>query len=105
MPSRNQIKWAPFNSVMNTKKELNNLAKNKEKLEKPVLSEDQINYFNMLIMESLNNMIKLEFSIYFNGFIYKKESIVKKIDSLNGIIYLENKSKIFINNIINIERI
>lgn len=105
MPSRNQIKWAPFNSVINTKKELNNLAKNKEKLEKPVLSEDQINYFNMLIMESLNNKIKLEFSIYFNGFINKKESIVKKIDSLNEIIYLENKSKIFINSIINIERI
>lgn len=103
MPSRNQIKWAPFNSVMNTKKELINISKNKEKISRPTLSDDQLSYFNILIYDSLNSNIKLRFSIYFNGFIYKKESTVIKIDSLNKIIYLDNNDRIFIDNIIDIE--
>lgn len=105
MPSRNQIKWAPFNSVMNGKRELIKLGEDRKKLGRPVISDDQIECFNLLIMESLNNKVMLRFNVYLNGFVYKKESTVRRIDSLNGIIYLDDNEMVNFSDIVSVERI
>ena len=69
MPNRNAIKWAPFNSVINGNYIMNIIVKEKSRIVKPDLSEEQINEFENLIKESLINKIPLEFTIYDNGYI------------------------------------
>ena len=55
MPNRNAIKWAPFNSVINGNYIMNMIVKEKSRIVKPDLSEEQINEFENLIKESLIN--------------------------------------------------
>ena len=43
MPNRNAIKWAPFNSVINGNYIMNTIVKEKSRIIKPTLSEEQIN--------------------------------------------------------------
>ena len=62
MPNRNAIKWAPFNSVINGNYIMNMIVKEKSRIVKPDLSEEQINEFENLIKESLINKIPLEFT-------------------------------------------
>ena len=54
MPNRNAIKWAPFNSVINGNYIMNMIVKEKSRIVKPDLSEEQINEFEKLIREFRN---------------------------------------------------
>ena len=64
MQNRGYIKWAPFNSVINDNVVLNELTKKRNKIEKPTLSEDQINYLNEKIFEVYTNHLKVNIFIF-----------------------------------------
>ena len=101
MQNRSYIKWAPFNSLFDDKlisKEINN---KKQLIDKPSLSEDQIEYLNEQIFEAYTNHIKI------NLFIYKNQSIINLIGFINNIntnkkCITFNKSYIFFNQILKI---
>lgn len=90
MQDRNYIKWMPFNSVINSNKVLNDLVLQKNKVSKPTLSEDQIEYLSDKIFEAYTNHIKV------NLFIYKNYNIIKLIGFVNNIN--ANKKYITFNN-------
>lgn len=87
---RGIVKWAPFNSVVNGKALINELAKKREKVNLPTLSDEQ----QKLIEEKLVNAYyqnELVTIYYFkNNYIKKVRSKIKKIDSIYHRIYLEN---------------
>ena len=101
MQDRSYIKWAPFNSVINDKALINELIKQKRKIQKPTLSQDQIDYLNDKIFEAYTNHIKI------NLFIFKNENVIKLIGFVNNINVSKkyitfNKSHIYFNQILKI---
>lgn len=90
MQDRSYIKWAPFNSVINDKILINELIKQKRKIQKPILSQDQIDYLNDKIFEAYTNHIKV------NLFIFKDENVIKLTGFVNNINV--NKKYITFNN-------
>ena len=90
MQDRGYIKWAPFNSLFNDKLLAKEVENKKEKVEKPILSEDQIEYLNEKIFEVYTNHLKI------NLFIYKNQKIIKLIGFINNIN--TNKQCITFNN-------
>lgn len=83
MQDRGYIKWAPFNSLFNDKLLMKEINNKKQIIDKPTLSDDQIEYLNDKILEVFTNHIKI------NLFIYKNQNIIK----LNGFINNINVNK------------
>ena len=103
MPNRNAIKWAPFNAVINGNYIMNTIVKEKSRIIKPILSEEQINKFENLIKESLINKIPLNFTIYDNGYTKNIKGTVTKIDSSLNKIFLNYNHYIFFCEIMDIK--
>lgn len=100
MQSRD-IKWAPFNSVINNNIMLNELTKERNKVQKPTLSEDQINFLNEKIFEAYTNHLKVNIFIYSNSNIIKLVGFVNNIN-LNKKYITFNKTHIYFNQILKI---
>lgn len=101
MQDRTQIKWEPFNSVINSNTLIKELLTKKDIQEKPILSEDQINIIENKIFESFTNHIKVNLFIYLNNKIIKLKGFVNNINSTNKYITFNN-THIYFNQIINI---
>ena len=99
MPNRNAIKWTPFNSVINGNYIMNMIVKEKSRIVKPDLSEEQIN------KESLINKSPLEFTIYDNGYTKNIKGTVTKIDSSLNKIFLNYNNHIFFCEIMNVKKL
>ena len=100
MPDRGMIKWMPFNSVINSKILVNSIVKEKSKIRKPTLSEEQIKDIENNILESKINEIPLIFIIYKGGYTYKTKAIVVNIDSVQKKIVLNNHKILYFREII-----
>lgn len=98
------FKWMPFNSVINgniIKKEINNEHK---KINKPTLSEDQIEFLNDIIFESYTNHIKINIFIFKNNNIIKLNGYINNINKNMKYITLNN-THIYFNQILKITKI
>lgn len=102
MHDRNQIKWVPFNSVINGKYIVNSIEKEKNKINKPILSEEQIYTYEEMIKESMINIIDLLFNIYSGGYIKEIKGTVLNINSTLNKILLSNNVTIFFCEIVKI---
>lgn len=91
MQDRCGVKWIPFNSCFNSNSVVKELASGKLKINKPILSEDQVNILNEKILEAYTNNIKI------NLFIFKRENILKLVGYVNS-INVQNKYFNFNNN-------
>jgi len=101
MQDRGYVKWAPFNSVINDKLIKREMLKKQEKIDKPVLSEDQIEFLNNKIFEVYTNHIKIKLTIFKDNKIINLIGYINKID-INKKYIIFNKSIIFFNQIINV---
>jgi len=102
MQDRGYIKWAPFNFLFNKNKIKNEVNINKEKIIKPTLSNDQLDFLNEKIFDAYTNHYKV------NIYIYKNESIIKLTGFINNInidrkTITFNNSYIFFNQILRID--
>ena len=101
---RGMIKWAPFASVVDPNYLVNNICEKKNKIEKPIFTEEILNEFEELIKYSLETKEIINIEYYKNGKIYKIKESVIKIDALSKNIYLTNDIKLHFNNIVNIQK-
>jgi hypothetical protein len=102
MNNRENIKWAPFNSVINGNQVLNELANNKNKITKPILSEEQIEVLEHKIIDSYTESSEITISYFKNNYINEVNGIITKLDPINKKIVINNKIILYFNNIINI---
>ena len=100
MHDRGMIKWLPFNSIINGKEVVNSIEKEKEKIIKPTLSEEQIQNIEELILESMINEVPLTFKIYKGGFIKEINGTVINIDSIKEKIFLSDHKYLYFREII-----
>ena len=98
---RGIIKWQPFDSVTPSKKMVDKLLKEKQKISKPILSEEQLSNIQEKLFESYNNEIKTTIEYYKNGYIFKEIGVIHSIDLNSGKLVLNNKY-IYFNQIIKI---
>lgn len=102
MHDRGEIKWAPFNSVINGKYLMKNIEKEKSKIPKPLLSDEQIENIENIIKEAYINKVLIEFTIYKGGFIKQIKGLINNIEPSNKKILLENHKYIYFCEIINV---
>lgn len=102
MNDRGIVKWAPFNSVINGNQLLDEINYERNRISKPILSEEQIADLeeNIITAYSERSIINLYF--YKNGCINIINGQITKLDPANKIITINNKTRIYFNNIIDI---
>ncbi len=99
---RGIIKWQPFESVISSKEILTSILQEKSKIKKPILSEEEIAYIEETIIDSYYSQEIITIFYYLNGFIKKNQGKITKIDHISKMIYLNNNSKLFFNQIVKI---
>lgn len=75
------VKWAPFVSLKEQTIYLNRLKKEKLKVERPLLSEDEINEINDKLVNYHGEVLRITY--YDQGFVKEISAIIKKIDTIN----------------------
>lgn len=90
MNDRGMIKWQPFNSVINTRKLVDNLEEKRNLVQRPILSEEQLDEINNKIFYAYYNKTKVSIKYYLGGHIYTKEGQINKIHIEQKYILLGN---------------
>lgn len=101
MSDRGMKKWAPFSSLIEQATCLEQMKYQRNKIEKPVLTEDQIEKINFVLQSyRKGEMVKIKF--YHDGYLYEINTIIKRIDLENRQLILEH-GKLEFSNIIDID--
>lgn len=103
MSDRGMKKWAPYKSLPEHDPAILTMEKNRDKIQKPLISEDVAEQINRILCNY--NHENLEVKYYENGYVKIIESKIKKIDVINRFILLENDTKIKFSNLLNLENI
>lgn len=64
---RGMVKWEPFRSITEQWTGLHNVMEDLNKIEKPVLSDDQLEEINQVLAEALQNKKEVYLTYYKNG--------------------------------------
>ena len=102
MHDRGMIKWAPFASVINGNEVLREIEEEKTRIEKPILSEEQIENLEFDLIESYNNSNVVEVTFYKQYHIYKIKGIITKLDTATKKVIINNNKILLFSNIIGI---
>lgn len=100
MSDRGMKKWAPYASLIEQATCLEEMRYKRNKIEKPVLTQDRIEEINCALQSYRGGPIKILF--FFDGYLYTINKEIKKIDLENKLLVFEN-GKLKFNQIINIE--
>ena len=99
---RGIIKWQPFESLAPSKKMVENILYEKNKIKKPILSLEQQQEIEEKLLEAFYEQAKVTLKIYKNGYIVTTTSSIEIIDSTYKKIILSNKDKILFKQIIEV---
>lgn len=101
MNDRGMIKWEPFNSVAPSSRIISDVMNEKNKVKKPILSEDQLHEIEKRLMEAFSANIEIDLVYYENGYLRTILDKIKKIDYVGKKIYLLSKI-IYFNQILSV---
>lgn len=102
MINRDIIKWQPFDSLVSSQKMINSIVNEKAKINKPILSSDQLNQLNDLIIEYFYEQINIIIKYYKNNNIYKTAGTIIDLNQSNKTITLNTNVKLHISQILQI---
>lgn len=102
MINRDIINWQPFDSLVSSQKMINSIVNEKAKINKPILSSDQLNQLNDLIIEYFYEQINIIIKYYKNNNIYKTAGIIIDLNQSNKTITLNTNVKLHISQILQI---
>lgn len=105
---RGKIKWAPFKTISNQYKLLDEYIEEQNKVETPLLSDDQLQILNETVYYNSENNILTELSYWENGYINSIQCYINKVNSLERVMVVtsknkETKTKISLNTIVSIK--
>ena len=100
--NREFIKWQPFNDVTSGSYMINEVLKDKYKVKKPILSDDQMNEIQKKIFEAFHNQETIKVKYFRDGRLYLREGKITNIDVNKHKITLNNTFWIFFSQIIEI---
>ena len=94
-------KWAPFSSLIEQATCLEEMKYQRNKIAKPVLTEDQIEKINYVLQSYKKGQI-VNIKFYNDGYLYIVSTSIKRIDLENRKLILE-KGKLDFSNLIDID--
>ena len=100
--NRGMKKWAPYKSLNEQADFINKMYYEKHKMERPKISSDVAQEINEILL-TYNNEI-LQITYYDDGYIFKIESAIYKIDINNRRLYLDRTSYIGFENLLNLTK-
>ena len=101
MSDRGMKKWAPFSSLIEQATCLEEMKYQRNKVSKPILTEDQIEKINYVLQSyQKGKIVKIKF--FHDGYLYIINTSIQKIDLDNRVLVLEN-GKLSFSNIVDIE--
>lgn len=100
MSDRGMKKWAPYSSLIEQATVLNQMKYNKNKIEKPLLTEDQKEKINFVLTNYHGELVTIKF--FHDGYLYIINDTIKKVDIENKKLIL-TKGKLDFRLIIDIE--
>ncbi len=92
---RGIIKWRPFDSVTSSQRIIKDLLKERGKIKKPILSEEQKGILESKLVLAFYTNDSIKISYFRNGEINHFEDKIKKIDSTYHKIYFQNHIILF----------
>lgn len=104
---RGMIKWAPFATLPEQFKTIQQYIIDQNKITRPVLSDDQLAELNIRLHEALQYAQPVEVKFYNNGFVDSVRLTIYRIDAINyeidGYVYnQQQRQKISIFDILDI---
>ncbi|HDH6515518.1 YolD-like family protein [Staphylococcus aureus] len=105
---RDKVKWAPFKTVSDQYKLLDEYIEEQNKVDMPLLSDDQLQIINETVYYNSSNNILTELCYWDNGYIHSIQCYINKVDLLERVIVVTSKHrvtkiKISLNYIISVE--
>ena len=101
MSDRGMKKWAPYKTLQEQWSTLDNLYNSEEKVEKPKISSEEAEEINDKLVNYHGQ--ELTFYYYKNGRILKEKSTIKKIDTFNRKIILDNLVTIYLKDLVGLK--
>ncbi|MEL0538965.1 YolD-like family protein [Staphylococcus debuckii] len=83
---RGMVKWAPFATLPEQFERLHQYAVDQTKVERPVLSEDQIHELNQQIQKAFHTQTAIKVRYFKNGWIRALDLMPTKIDYLEQLL-------------------
>lgn len=102
MKDRGMIKWQPFDSIISSKEVINNILKEKDKQDKPILSLEQMEDLNNKIFENFYAKNYITLTFYEANYIKQIKGKITFIDEYKKIIWINNNKKLHISQILKI---
>lgn len=87
---RGIIKWLPFDALTGFRTSINNLIKERNKVEKPVLLDDQIEILNIKLKEALKCNQEISLIYYEDGYFKEVSGKVTKIDLYEQVLFFNS---------------
>lgn len=84
------VKWAPFVSLKEQTIYLNKLKQERLKVERPILSEDEMNAINDILVNYDGRELLITY--YDKGYVKEIRSTIRKIDSIYKKVVTPDKS-------------
>lgn len=103
---RGIVKWAPFATIPEQHERLNQFKQDQNKIEKPILSDDQLNELNDTLIFKMFREPNIEVSYFDDGYIQTIEGYIHKVDVHTQLLYLYEEtglSKINLKDIVEIK--
>ena len=83
---RGLMKWAPFDALTGIDNLLNEIRYNKNKINKPSLSNDKIELINRAIIDSIEYNYEVVINFFSDGYIKETFGTIKKVDKIENIL-------------------
>lgn len=87
---RGMVKWQPFATLPEQFERLKQYVADQDKIERPVLSDDQLHELNLQLHQALHQNYPVQIEYYEEGWINDIDMYIIRIDTLNMV--LEGKS-------------
>lgn len=98
---REMIKWKPFNTLLKNN-DIDLILKEKEKMNKPIISKDRINEIDYVLKEAISYNKTIEVKYWNAGSLKYVTGVINKINTNEKYILINNR-RMYFKNIINIK--
>ena len=100
---RENIKWAPFESLFHSRDLKQEITKEKMKRSKPTLSEDILIENEKKLLAAYHTQSEIKITYYYNGYIYEKKSSIAFFNYINTKIFLNDHTTLYFEQILAIQ--
>lgn len=102
MSNRSDIRWAPFDSLLQSKSLLHELSEKRKIISKPTLSLDELEVLEKDILMAFHTKSVIEIEYFYEGKIYKKQGILSSICKNSFKVYFRDSTSLYFDQILKV---